>query len=147
MRSKRPQQKKRKRVGRGSGSGHGKTSCRGMKGQGSRSGAKSKPGFEGGQNPIYRRLPKRGFNNAAFREEYAIVNVARLGTLQQQEITPETLLQEGVVSQLRSGIKVLGDGELTRAVTVKAHQFSRSAKEKIEKAGGKAILIKSQANA
>lgn len=133
--------KKRKRVGRGDGSGHGKTSCRGHKGQGARSGGNTKPGFEGGQMPLQRRLPKRGFNNP-FRIEMAVVNLSQLDLLPESgEITPETLLAHGYVSGKNRRIKVLGDGALSKAVTVKAHGFSAKAKEKIEAAGGKAELI------
>ncbi len=132
--------KKRKRVGRGPGSGHGKTSCRGHKGQNSRSGGGVKPGFEGGQMPLQRRLPKRGFTNI-FRKEYAIVNVGTLDKLGETEITPEYLLKEGVVRKLRDGIKILGNGDISRPVTVRAHAFSASAKEKITRAQGSAEII------
>jgi len=141
MRAKKPYQKKGKRLGRGIGSKRGKTSGRGHKGQGSRSGAKKKPGFEGGQNPLYRRLPKRGFNNNAFRDNFVIVNLKSIEKLSETEVTPEVLIQTGVLSKLQSGVKILGSGELKKAVTVIAHRFSRSATEKIEKAGGKAVLI------
>ena len=141
MRAKVSYKKKGKRVGRGPGSGRGKTSARGVKGQGSRSGSSFKPGFEGGQNPLYRRLPKRGFNQAAFQEDYAIINLDRIQSLGLSEVTPEILTQKGVLKKIEAGIKVLGDGELKTAVIVKAHRFSQSAKTKIEKAGGQAILI------
>lgn len=133
--------KKRKRVGRGDGSGHGKTSCRGHKGQGSRSGGNTKPGFEGGQMPLQRRLPKRGFHNI-FRNEMAVVNLAQLDALAVAgEIAPETMLQHGLISGKNRQVKVLGEGNWTKPVTVRAHGFSASAKGKIEAAGGKAELI------
>jgi large subunit ribosomal protein L15 len=130
----------RKRVGRGMGSGHGKTSTRGHKGQGSRSGTRSKRGFEGGQMPFQRRVPKRGFTNI-FRKEYAIINLERIAEIGESDVSPEMLLKRGFISSLRDGLKVLGDGELKGAVNVSAHKFSQSAKEKIEKAGGKAEVI------
>ena len=126
---------KRKRVGRGMGSGMGKTSTRGHKGQRSRSGSRMIRGFEGGQMPLHRRLPKRGFKNI-FREEYAVVNLAKLAGLGETEITPDVLHKAGVVHG-KKPIKILGDGELKSALTVKAHKFSKSAQEKITKAGGK----------
>ncbi len=132
--------KKRKRVGRGPGSGHGKTSCKGHKGQKSRSGGGVKPGFEGGQMPLQRRLPKRGFTNI-FRKEYSIVNIGALDKLQETAITPEYLVKEGIVKKLQDGIKILGWGEITRPVTVKAHAFSASAKEKITRAQGSIEII------
>jgi len=125
----------RKRVGRGMGSGMGKTSTRGHKGQWSRSGARLIRGFEGGQMPLHRRIPKRGFTNI-FREEYDVVNVDRLATLGLTEITPEALKKAGVVDG-NAPVKILGNGELTAAITVHAHKFSKSAQEKITKAGGK----------
>lgn len=130
----------RKRVGRGMGSGHGKTSTRGHKGQGSRSGTRTKRGFEGGQMPYQRRVPKRGFTNI-FRKEYAIINLERIVEIGEATITPEMLLKGGYISSLKDGLKVLGDGELTKAISVAAHKFSASAKEKIEKAGGKVEII------
>jgi large subunit ribosomal protein L15 len=130
---------KPKRVGRGPGSGHGKTATRGSKGQLSRSGSKQYIGFEGGQMPLHRRIPKRGFTNI-FRKEFAVVNVGDLAKLE-GEITPERLQREGVVKRLRDGLKVLGDGEITRALVVRAHRFSKSALEKITKAGGRAETI------
>ncbi len=126
---------KRKRVGRGMGSGMGKTSTRGHKGQGSRSGSRLLRGFEGGQMPLHRRLPKRGFKNI-FRVEYAIVNLDRLAALGETEINPEVLKKAGVVSGSKP-VKILGDGELKSAITVHAHKFSKAAQEKITKAGGK----------
>ncbi len=137
---------KRKRVGRGPGSGHGKTAGRGEKGQRSRSGYKGKRAFEGGQMPLVRRVPKRGFTNI-FRKEYAIVNLDRLNELEGAEFTPEGLLEARVVRKLQAGLKVLGDGEIGRAVTVRAHRFTASAKQKIEAAGGQAIVIERAAPA
>jgi large subunit ribosomal protein L15 len=127
--------KKRKRVGRGPGSGHGKTSCRGHKGQNSRSGGGVKPGFEGGQMPLQRRLPKRGFTNI-FQKKFTIVNLSTLNKLEETTITPEYLLKEGVVKRMQDGIKILGNGEITKPIAVKAHAFSASAKDKIIKAQG-----------
>jgi large subunit ribosomal protein L15 len=133
--------KKRKRVGRGDGSGHGKTSGRGHKGQGARSGGNTKPGFEGGQMPLQRRLPKRGFHNP-FRVELAIVNLGQLNELPTgSEVTPENLAEHGLVNGKNRRVKILGEGSLSKALIVKAHGFSASAKEKIEAAGGKAELI------
>jgi large subunit ribosomal protein L15 len=131
-----------KRVGRGPGSGLGKTAGRGEKGQKSRSGYSRKRGFEGGQMPLVRRVPKRGFHNI-FRKEYAIVNVGRLEKIESEEVTPQSLLKSGVISSLRDGLKILGDGELTRAVKVSAHRISKTAREKIEAAGGKVEVLTS----
>ena len=132
----------RKRVGRGTGSGLGKTSGRGHKGQNARSGGGVRPGFEGGQNPLYRRLPKRGFNNARFATEFAIVNLDQLNRFADgTEVTPELLLAEGVLRNPKDGIKVLGNGDLTVKLTVKAHKFSQSAADKIQAAGGKTEVI------
>jgi large subunit ribosomal protein L15 len=141
MRAKFPYKKRRKRLGCGIGSGHGKTSTKGHKGQRARSGFSLRPGFEGGQNPLYRRLPKRGFNNAEFRRQYAIINLETIAKLDVAEIDLETLGARGIIKKTLRGLKVLGQGELKKAVTVKAHRFSESAKEKIEKAGGKVVLI------
>ena len=133
--------RKRKRVGRGDGSGHGKTSGRGHKGQGARSGGNTKPGFEGGQMPLQRRLPKRGFHNP-FRVEMSVVNLGQLETFAAgTEVTPAALIAHGFVSGKNRRVKILGDGDLTKALTIKAHGFSAKAKEKIEGAGGKAELI------
>ncbi|WNS42815.1 50S ribosomal protein L15 [Paenibacillus sp. MMS20-IR301] len=133
--------KERNRVGRGPSSGNGKTSGRGHKGQNSRSGGGVRPGFEGGQNPLYRRLPKRGFINPT-RKEYAIVNLEDLNSFAEgTEVTPALLLETGVVSNTKSGIKILGNGELTVKLTVQANKFSQSAVEKIEAAGGKTEVI------
>jgi large subunit ribosomal protein L15 len=126
---------KRKRVGRGMGSGMGKTSTRGHKGQRSRSGSRILRGFEGGQMPLHRRLPKRGFTNI-FRKEYSIVNLETLAALGESNINPDVLRNAGLIKTDRP-VKVLGDGELTTAITVAAHKFSKSAQEKITRAGGK----------
>ena len=126
---------KRKRVGRGMGSGMGKTSTRGHKGQRSRSGSRMMRGFEGGQMPLHRRLPKRGFTNI-FRKEYTIVNLDQLAGLGEGTITPDVLRKSGVIKS-KHPVKILGDGELKAALTVHAHKFSKSAQEKITKAGGK----------
>jgi large subunit ribosomal protein L15 len=130
----------KKRVGRGMGSGHGKTSTRGHKGQGSRSGSSLMRGFEGGQMPLHRRLPKRGFTNI-FRTEYTVLNLDRLAELEESELTIEFFAAKGLLKKHEGLLKVLGNGELTKAITVHAHKFSKSAQEKIEKAGGKAILV------
>jgi large subunit ribosomal protein L15 len=129
----------RKRVGRGMGSGMGKTSTRGHKGQRSRSGSRMMRGFEGGQMPLHRRMPKRGFNNI-FRKEYNIVNLERLAVLGETTITPDVLRKAGVIKTALP-VKVLGDGELSAALTVQAHKFSKSAQEKITKAGGKCEVL------
>ena len=126
----------RKRVGRGMGSGMGKTSARGHKGQRSRSGSRMMRGFEGGQMPLHRRLPKRGFTNI-FRVEYVVINLDRLAELGIADITPEVLKKAHITKRASDRIKVLGEGELKTALTVKAHKFSRTAQEKITKAGGK----------
>ena len=131
--------KKSKRVGRGPGSGSGKTASKGHKGQKARSGGVKGPGFEGGQMPLQRRLPKRGFTNI-FRKEYAIVNLRDLAELS-GTVTPETLVAQGLVKNLKSSIKVLGVGELKAVLTVRAHKFSKSAVDKIQAAGGKAEVI------
>jgi large subunit ribosomal protein L15 len=131
----------RKRVGRGVGSGMGKTSTRGHKGQNARSGGGVRPGFEGGQNPLYRRLPKRGFTNP-FRKEYAIVNLEELNNFAAgTEVTPEVLMESGIVKAPKAGIKILGNGEITVKLTVKANKFSQSAVEKIQAAGGQTEVI------
>jgi large subunit ribosomal protein L15 len=130
----------KKRVGRGMGSGMGKTSTRGHKGQGSRSGSRQKRGFEGGQMPLHRRLPKRGFTNI-FRTEYQIVSLEQLATLGEKDITLEVLKKARLVKGRDALIKVLGDGELKGAITVHAHKFSKTAQEKITKAGGKAEIL------
>jgi len=130
----------KKRVGRGMGSGMGKTSTRGHKGQGSRSGSSLMRGFEGGQMPLHRRLPKRGFTNV-FRTEYTVLNLDRIADAGVDELTHEKMLALRLVRKQNALVKVLGVGDLTIAVTVHAHKFSKSAQEKIEKAGGKAVLI------
>ena len=128
-----------KRVGRGVSSGHGKTSGKGHKGQNARSGGGVRPGFEGGQLPLFRRLPKRGFSNARFKVEYATINVSDLDKFEDGAVvTPELLKEMGIVKKQLAGIKVLGNGELTKKLTVKASKFSATALEKIEKMGGKA---------
>ena len=139
VRAPRKASEKRKRVGRGMGSGMGKTSARGHKGQRSRSGSRLLRGFEGGQMPLHRRLPKRGFKNI-FRQEFTIVNLEKLAALGESTITPEVLLKAGLIRGKRR-IKVLGDGELKSAITVQAHKFSKSAQEKITKAGGKVEVL------
>ncbi len=130
----------RKRVGRGMGSGMGKTSTLGHKGQKSRSGARQMRGFEGGQMPLHRRMPKRGFTNI-FRTEYEVINLARISEMGESELTYEKLVALKLVRKRNGLVKVLGDGDITLAVTVHAHKFSKTAQEKIEKAGGKAVLI------
>jgi large subunit ribosomal protein L15 len=133
---------RKKRVGCGEGGGHGKTSGRGGKGQSARSGSSIRPGFEGGQMPLYRKLPHRGFNQFNFRTEIAILNVGDLATLDAsvKEVTAETLAAAGLIRGGEKAVKILGDGELTRAFKVTASKFSESAKAKIEKAGGQAIV-------
>jgi len=135
VRAPRKSSEKRKRVGRGMGSGMGKTSTRGHKGQRSRSGSRMLRGFEGGQMPLHRRMPKRGFTNI-FRKEYSIVNLEALAALGETTITPDVLRKAGVI-KTKHPVKILGDGELKVALTVQAHKFSKSAQEKITKAGGK----------
>ncbi|MFG3446907.1 50S ribosomal protein L15 [Bacillus velezensis] len=133
--------KVRNRVGRGIGSGNGKTAGKGHKGQNARSGGGVRPGFEGGQMPLFQRLPKRGFTNIN-RKEYAIVNVDKLnGFAEGTEVTPELLLEIGVISKLNAGVKILGNGKLEKKLTVKANKFSASAKEAVEAAGGTAEVI------
>ena len=129
-----------KRIGQGMGSGHGKTATRGSKGQRSRSGARVRPGFEGGQMPLHRRLPKRGFTNI-FRTEYTIVNLDRIAELGVAEISLDDYRKLGLVASKKALVKILGSGELKKAVTIQAHRFSKSAAEKIEKAGGKAVVV------
>ena len=133
--------KRSKRVGRGVGSGHGKTSCKGHKGQKARSGGTTGLGFEGGQMPLQRRLPKVGFKNRS-RIEYAVINLDKINSLKGIDvITPEALIEKRIIRDIKDGIKVLGDGKLERPVTVKATAFSVSATEKIAAAGGKAEVI------
>lgn len=137
-----PGAKKRvKRVGRGIGSGHGKTSTRGHKGQKARSGGGTRPGFEGGQMPLQRRLPKRGFTNI-FKKEYAIVNIKDLNRFEDgSEITPEVLLNAGLINSIKSEVKILGDGELEKKLTIRAHKISRQAEEKVTARGGRVEVI------
>ncbi len=133
--------RERKRLGRGTATGQGKTAGRGMNGQKSRSGGGVRPGFEGGQMPLYRRLPKRGFTNI-FGTQFAEINVEVLNKFEDgAEITPELLKSEGILKKQLDGVKILGNGELAKKLTVKAHKFSKSAVEKIEAAGGKAEVI------
>ena len=131
---------KKKRIGRGMGSGMGKTSTRGHKGQGSRSGSRTMRGFEGGQMPLHRRLPKRGFTNI-FKKEFQVVNLSRLAELGVKTITPEVLYEQGVISKKNVMVKILGTGEIKTAINISAHKFSGSAQEKITKAGGKTTVI------
>mgnify|MGYP000911226730 CR=1 FL=1 len=140
------QKHKNQRVGQGMGSGRGKYSGRGAKGQKSISGYSKMRGFEGGQMPLHRRLPKRGFTNI-FKKQYAIVNLDVLSELQGDTFDPNTLVELGVIKKVQDGLKVLGTGELTRPLTVKAHLFSKSAMEKIQKAGGTAETIQPPAPA
>jgi large subunit ribosomal protein L15 len=131
-----------KRVGRGIGSGHGKTATRGHKGQNARAGGGVRPGFEGGQMPLQRRIPKRGFSNAPFKVEYVPVNVEALNAFEAGTVvTPELLDSSRVAKNAHKGVKVLGTGELTKALTVKAHRFSETARQKIEAAGGTVELL------
>lgn len=131
-----------RRVGRGVGSGLGKTSGKGHKGQKARSGGTKGAGFEGGQMPLQRRLPKRGFTNYPFSKEYAVINLRDLSKVEDlNTITPDVLHERGVVKDLKDGLKVLGDGEIKKPITVKAHAFSSAAQEKITAAGGKAEVI------
>ncbi|KZZ85516.1 MULTISPECIES: 50S ribosomal protein L15 [Bacillaceae] len=133
--------RERNRLGRGIGSGNGKTAGKGHKGQNARSGGGVRPGFEGGQTPLFRRLPKRGFTNIN-RKEYAVVNLERLNRFEEgTEVTPELLLETGVLSSTKAGVKILGEGKIEKKLTVKANKFSSSAKEAIEAAGGTAEVI------
>ena len=133
---------KRKRVGRGPGSGHGKTATRGNKGQGSRSGTRQKRGFEGGQMPLHRRIPKRGFNNTIFRREYAAINVGQLSAFKSgSTVTPEELVRQGLIKRAVDGVKILADGDLKVSLAVRAHKFSERAVKKIKAAGGTVEVI------
>jgi large subunit ribosomal protein L15 len=134
------QVKGRKRIGRGMGSGHGKTSTRGSKGQRAGTGFSQKRGFEGGQMPLHRRLPKRGFTNI-FKKQFAIVNLGKLEKLEGDTFNADSLLAAGVIHKVHDGLKILGTGVLTRKITVEAHHFSKSALEKIQQAGGTAQVI------
>ncbi|MCL4456949.1 MAG: 50S ribosomal protein L15 [Nitrospirae bacterium] len=130
-----------KRIGRGPGSGHGKTATKGHKGQKARSGGSKGPAFEGGQTPLQRRLPKRGFKNIPFKKEYAVLNIKDIAALGIDLITPEALLGKKVIKDIKDGIKILGTGDLSKPLTVKAHAFSASALSKINAAGGKAEVL------
>lgn len=137
-----PEFKTRKRVGRGPGSGMGKTATKGEKGQKKRSGVSIPVWFQGGQSPLYRRIPKRGFNNRRFETKYAVINLSDLNKFSDGDVvTPELLKEKGIVKKQMAGIKVLGNGELERKVTVKAHRLSSKAVTKIESKGGKAEVI------
>lgn len=133
--------KGRKRVGRGTGSGHGKTSCRGHKGQNSRSGGGVRPGFEGGQMPLQRRLPKRGFANI-FKKEYTLINISNLNRFEPETLLDiEALKNAGMVKSLKEEVKLLGDGEISHPIVIKVHKVSKSARAKIEAAGGKVEIL------
>ena len=133
--------KNRKRLGRGTATGQGKTAGRGQDGQNSRSGGGTRPGFEGGQMPLYRRLPKRGFTNP-FRKDWTIINIEDLNRFEEGTVvTPQLLKESGMIKKDRYGLKILGDGQLEKQLTIKAHKFSQSAIKKIEAAGGKAEVI------
>ncbi len=132
--------KTRKRLGRGPGSGQGKTAGRGHKGQKSRSGYSSKRGFEGGQMPLQRRVPKRGFKNP-FRKVFVVLNVSAFEARDVREIKLEDYQKLGFIKNLKDGVKILGEGDLTKAITVHAHKFSKTAREKIEKAGGACVVV------
>jgi large subunit ribosomal protein L15 len=136
-------QKNKKRIGRGPGSGRGKTSGRGTKGQKSISGYSRKIGFEGGQMPLVRRVPKRGFTNI-FRKEYSVVNIDRMSKIKKKTIQVKDLVEAGIIKKKSQPVKILGRGEIKEAKTIHAHKFSQAAKKKIEKAGGKAVLIGSE---
>jgi large subunit ribosomal protein L15 len=136
----------KKRVGRGMGSGMGKTATRGHKGQGSRSGSRLMRGFEGGQMPLHRRLPKRGFTNI-FRVEYAVLGLDTIAALNETELTLEKLAERGILKKRNGLVKVLANGELKSAVTVHAHKFSKAAQKAIEAAGGKAVLVGAESSA
>jgi large subunit ribosomal protein L15 len=132
----------KKRLGRGTGSGLGKTSGKGHKGQKARSGGGVRPGFEGGQMPLYLRLPKRGFSNARFKKEFAEVNVGKLdGFRAGSTVTPEKLIEAGIIKKVHNGVKIMGSGELTKKLTISAHKFTKGAIAKIEKAGGSVKVI------
>lgn len=133
--------RKRKRIGRGPGSGQGKTAGKGHKGQKSRSGYSARPGFEGGQMPLYRRLPKRGFHNI-FAKDFAILNVRDLNRFEEgSTVTPEMLKEQGIIGKNVDGLRILGDGSLEKKLTVRANHFSKSARQKIEQAGGTAEVV------
>jgi large subunit ribosomal protein L15 len=133
--------KRRKRVGRGPGSGHGKTSCRGHKGQNSRSGGGAPPGFEGGQMPLHRRLPKRGFTNI-FKKHYSLIHIRDLNRFTPNStLDIEALENAGLVKRIKDGVKLLGDGEISHPLVIKVHKVSKTAREKIENAGGKVEVV------
>jgi large subunit ribosomal protein L15 len=141
LQSPRGANKKKKRVGRGEGSGHGKTSCRGHKGTGARAGGGTRPGFEGGQMPLIRRVPKRGFHNPC-AQEHAWVNIGQLEIFEAgAEVTPALMVQRGLIKKKNEAVKILADGVLTKSLTVRAHGFSAKAREKITSLGGKAEVI------
>lgn len=133
--------KRKKRVGRGIGSGHGKTSTKGHKGQKARSGGAKGPGFEGGQMPLQRRLPKRGFTNTPFRKAFAVVNLKDIEKLGLEDISPEVLLKKGLIRDIKDGLKVLADGDIKRPVKIKAHAFSKAALEKLKASGSMVEVI------
>ncbi|MDD5602536.1 MAG: 50S ribosomal protein L15 [Eubacteriales bacterium] len=142
LKSSYPNTKAPKRKGRGPGSGNGKTAGRGHKGQNARAGGGVRPGFEGGQMPLFRRMPKRGFNNKRFAKEYAIIKISDLEAFDEDTVvTAELLMEKNVIKKELSGLKVLGNGELSKKLTVKAAKFTKSASEKIESAGGKAEVV------
>jgi len=131
-----------KRVGRGAGSGMGKTSCRGQKGQKARAGGNIRPGFEGGQMPLYRRLPKRGFNNKTFAKFYTVVNIGDLNIFDDNTVvTTELLRENGLVKKIITGVAILGNGEITKKLTIRASKFSKAAQAKIEAVGGKVEVV------
>jgi large subunit ribosomal protein L15 len=133
--------KRRKRVGRGPGSGHGKTSCRGHKGQNSRSGGGTRPGFEGGQMPLHRRIPKRGFTNI-FKKHYSLVHIRDLNRFTPDStLDVEALAKAGLVKRIKDGVKLLGDGEISHPLVIKVHKVSKTAREKIENAGGRVEVV------
>ncbi|MBI4398537.1 MAG: 50S ribosomal protein L15 [Candidatus Omnitrophica bacterium] len=144
MNAKVPYKKKKKRLGRGPSSGHGKTSTKGHKGQLARSGQGKGwfPGFEGGQMPFIRRVPKRGFNSP-FRKKYSVINLDQIADTGEDKLTPGKALELRLISRIKDGLKILGEGDLKKAIHVEAHAFSASAKQKIEKAGGKAVVLQS----
>lgn len=133
--------KLKKRVGKGNGSGNGKTCGKGHKGQKSRSGGNVHPWFEGGQMPLYRRLPRRGFNNANFKKSYQLVNVGRLAELKVEEVDPQVMFAAGLINSINEPVKVLSDGEISSAMKIKANKFSKKAMEKITEKGGEAIVL------
>jgi large subunit ribosomal protein L15 len=135
--------RKPKRIGRGLGSGHGRTSTKGHKGQKARSGGTKGPGFEGGQMPLQRRIPKRGFTNAPFKKEYSIVNLEDPNKIIEDVdvITPEILLEKGIIKKIKDGVKILGNGDIKKSINIKTHAISKSARQKIESKGGKVEVL------